>query len=243
MQRYFIKKDNILNNMALIKDDDYYHITKVMRMKLHDHIIICNNEDSWLAEIENITSDTVVVRLKEKLIEKKELPANVTIAHGIVCREKMEEVIDKITQLGATNYIPIQMQRCTAKIADDKYEKKLIRMNKIAKEAAEQSHRTKLLTVEAPLTFNELLKLYDKYDLCLYAYEITTNTSTIKTLISEKKYQNILVLIGPEGGISEEEARKLSENNFIAINLGPRILRTEVAPTYVMAAISCLLEE
>lgn len=242
MQRYFVNQNNIRNNFVYINGDDYSHITKVMRMKKGDRVIVCNNFQSWLCEIDNFTNDTVVAMIIEELHEKKELPLSITIAHGIVRREKMEEVIDKITQLGANYYIPVAMEYCNAKFNDEKLERKLERMNKIAKEASEQSHRTRLLKVNKPIDFKNFITQISQYDLCLYAYEVISKGKSLKEILKDKTYHNVLILIGPEGGISKKEVEILNQNAFIPISLGPRILRTEVAPSYILAAISYELE-
>lgn len=242
MQRYFVAINQINGNKVVILGDDFHHITKVMRMKQGDKIVVASNGKSWLCEIVDFFEKEVHARIVEELHENKELPVLVTIAHGLVRREKSEEVIDKITQLGAFEYVQVVMERSNVKLNDEKLDKKIERMNKIAKEASEQSHRTNKLLVSKPLTFKELLKNTKKYDLLLYAYEKAEQDKSLKKLLTTNKYQNILVLIGPEGGISEQEVRILEENNFLPITLGPRILRTEVAPTYVMAAISYQLE-
>lgn len=242
MQRYFVESNSIINGYVYIKNDDYHHITKVMRMKIDDDIIVCDNKCSYLCKLNEINSEIVVAKIIKQLDEKKELPVSVTIAHGVVRREKAEEVIDKITQLGASKYLMVSMERCNVKLNDEKISKKIDRMNKIAKEASEQSHRQKKLIVVEPINFQTLLKLKKDYDLCLYAYELIDKDESFKNVLKLKKYQSILVLVGPEGGISQKEAKMLNESGFIPISLGPRILRTEVAPTYIMAAISYELE-
>lgn len=243
MQRYFVDPNNVYENKVIITDGDYHHITKVMRMKEGNNVLVSDGINSYKCVISQITDCEVELEILETLNEKKELPVKVTIAHGITRREKMEEVIDKITQLGASFYLPINMERCNVKFNDEKLDRKMERMNKIAKEAAEQSHRTSLLTVEKPVSFKEMINLKNKYDLCLYAYEITSKDKSLKEVLKENSYENIIILIGPEGGISDKEVDILNKNNFLPVSLGPRILRTEVAPTYAMAAISYELEE
>ena len=89
--------------------------------------------------------------------------------------------------------------------------------------------------------FNELLKLANDFDICLYASTtLNPKDQSFKKIIREQKYKNILILVGPEAGIDESEISKLSE--WTAITLGPRILRTEVAPLYIMSAIGYELE-
>lgn len=242
MQRYFVKFSAICGNQIQIIGSDYHHITKVMRMKIGDQVYVASENNSWLCHIESIGESIVYLEIDQRLDEQKELPLEVTIAQGIVRREKMEEVIEKITALGASAYIPIEMERCNVKLHDEKIEKKWERMNKIAKEAAEQSHRTRLLDINRPISFQSLLTSAIHYDLCLYAYEVTTRGKSLKEILQKGHYQRVLVLIGPEGGMSEKEVCQLDKNNFVSVHLGPRILRTELAPTYVLSAISYELE-
>ncbi len=242
MQRYFVECSAICGNEIQIIGSDYHHITKVMRMKMGDQVYVASENKSWLCHIKFIDESIVYLEIDQPLDEKKELPVEVTIAQGIVRREKMEEVIEKITPLGAATYVPIEMERCNVKLYDEKIDKKWERMNKIAKEAAEQSHRTNLLNINRPISFSSLLTMAPRYDLCLYAYEVTSRGKSLKEILQRGQYQRILVLIGPEGGLSEKEVGQLEKNNFVPVHLGPRILRTELAPTYVLSAISYELE-
>lgn len=241
MQRYFVS-EKILTDVVVINNDDYFHITKVMRMKKDDSVYLCDCEKSYVAQIKEITKTEVILKIISTLEEKKELPVNVTIAHGIIRKEKMEETIEKVSALGATNYVPVEMERCNAKFHDDKIEKKMIRLNKIAKEACEQSHRTNLLKVENPISFKEMLKNSSNYDLKLVAYENTNPEESLRKILQNNKYQNIIILVGPEGGISEKELETLIKNGFYKVSLGPRILRTELAPVYAMSVIGYELE-
>ena len=99
MQRYFVNKNQVNNNVITINGDDFHHISKVMRMKENDKVIVSNNETSWLCEISLFNNNEVLLNIIEELKEEKELPVSVTIAHGVVRREKLEEVIDKIHTL------------------------------------------------------------------------------------------------------------------------------------------------
>ena len=181
MQRYFVEKI-IENQNITISNDDYYHITKVMRMKQGDNVYVCDGNISVVASIIEITKNEVILEIKEKLNEKKELPVSVTIAHGI---------IRKVSALGASIYQPVEMERCNAKFHDDKLDKKMIRLNKIAKEACEQSHRTALLKVLNPISFKNFLKESSKYDLLLVAYENTNPEETLKKVLQNNKYNSI----------------------------------------------------
>lgn len=242
MQRYFINTE--IKDKVEILGTDFHHIKNVMRMKTGDKVYLSNNENSYLAKIDAILNDRVLLSIIEKIDYESEMPYKVTIAQGLVRREKKEEVIRRITELGAYRYIPVIMDRSIVKYnGDDKIERGRL----IIKEASEQSHRNHLMELYNTITLNDLIKNKDEFDLCLFAYEDSGRSSNFKLKeylkeIKESEKENILVIIGPEGGFSDKEVTTLLNNGFKAVGLGPRILRTETAPLYVMSAISYELE-
>ena len=243
MQRYFINKEAIdyLNKTAYITGNDVHHIKVVMRMSIGDKVYLCDNDKSFIAEITSINDDLVEFNLVEEILENPELDIEVTICHGLVSREKKEETIQKITQLGASKYIPGMMKNSVVKIVKEKEQKQTERLQKIAKEASEQSHRIKELIVSNPITFKEMLKLKNEYDVCLFASTVLEkDSSNFKKVLRNKEFKKILILVGPESGIDKTEIEQLQ--GWIPISLGPRILRTEVAPLYILSAISYELE-
>lgn len=240
MQRYFLDETtniDVNNKRVTITGDDFHHIKNVMRMKIGDKIYVCYQNHTYLSEIIEISSDEVIAIIHQELIENKELPCNVTIAQGLVRKEKMEEVIDHITELGATFYLPVVMTRSNVKLKEEKLDKKMVRLNKIAKEAAEQSHRTSVLKVLEPTDFKTFIKNSINYDLCLVAHVDGENPLYLGDAIGE--YNNILILVGPEGGIDDKEIKILKDAKFKFVSLGKRVLRTEVAPSYIMSIIDC----
>lgn len=243
MQRYFLNNPIVINNLITISGQDFHHIKNVMRMKINDKIYVCFNNLSYFAKIKEFNNDSVTIEIEEQERRKVELDVDITIAHGLVRREKKEEVIRRICELGAHEYIPVIMERSIVKVKDDD-NNKLSRQKIIIKEACEQSHRQKLMEISPTLSLKQLIDKSLQYDLLLFAYEESgrENNYNLKKYLKEFKGKNILVLIGPEGGFSETEINLLEENNFKAIGLGPRILRTETAPLYVMSVISYELE-
>ena len=244
MQRYFLDNQEIINNHIEISGSDFHHIKNVMRMNVNDEVYICLSGVTYIARLERFETQKVVFEIINKIETTSEMPYDVALAQGLVRREKKEEVIRRITELGATLYIPVNMERSIVKANGDE---KLERQKTIIKEASEQSHRDKKMELSKTIDFKELLKLKDKYDLCLYAYEESgrANNYNLKKYLKDLKKENkksILILVGPEGGISPKEVEKLNENGFYPIGLGPRILRTETAPLYIMSAISYELE-
>ncbi|MFD2751280.1 16S rRNA (uracil(1498)-N(3))-methyltransferase [Virgibacillus siamensis] len=248
LQRYFVPEENWRESIVLIHDDDAHHIHRVMRCHEGDRII-CNHPGGSAAICRIISIGPAEVRtsIDEWLSESAELPVDVTIAQGIPKSDKFELVLQKGTELGANAFIPVQSERSVALWNDKKMEKKLSRFQKIVKEASEQSHRNRIPDILQVLSVEKMAAYLDKYDVKLFAYEEEAKSMPGKSLGSVinnlEKGSNVLVYIGPEGGISEKEAAVLTEHYFTPIRLGPRILRTETASLYVLASISYHLEE
>ena len=247
MQRYFLKNSQFQNGKVSVTDDDAHHMKRVMRMKNGDTFIGCNeNKECFYVEITEIETDFVQGKIIEQINQTIEIPIEVTIAQGLPKGDKFEWVLQKGTECGAANFIPVKMERCVAKIDAKKESKKVERWTKIVKEAAEQSHRQSLPKVSSIMEFKNLLNMAKNYDACLFAYEEIAKTGEMsqlkKTINSLSPGSTLLILVGPEGGISENEEALLRESGFLPCALGPRILRTETAPIYILSAISYALE-
>jgi 16S rRNA (uracil1498-N3)-methyltransferase len=247
MQRYFINDRYSEDQPVVISGEDFHHIVRVMRMKEDDHIfVVFHDNTSAVARIETISSDSVGVRVVKWETGTKELPIKVAIASGLPKGDKLELIFQKGTELGADRFIPFNAGRSIVKWDEKKAKKKLDRWGKILKEAAEQSHRNVVPSVSSPVSFKELLTLSEQFDYTLVAYEEEARSgeqgNLSKTLSSIKDGQSILVVFGPEGGLTEKEVDLCKKEGFLACGLGPRILRTETAPLYVLAAISYQLE-
>ncbi|AYV67193.1 16S rRNA (uracil(1498)-N(3))-methyltransferase [Niallia circulans] len=240
MQRYFAKNEE---DTFFIQEDDYHHIVRVMRMDIDDEIYCVNSlQQAARCRIEKISENEVIAKVVQWLEGEIELPVSVSIVSGLPKGDKLEWIIQKGTELGAFKFIPFIAARSVVKWDEKKGGKKLVRWNKIAKEAAEQSHRTMIPEVSSPISIKELIKLSEGYNVKLIAYEEEAregeSSVLTKSLQSMTKGQSILALFGPEGGLTESEVALLKEHGFMTCGLGPRILRTETAPLYLLSAVS-----
>jgi len=240
MQRYFV--DHINETQATITGEDVHHITRVMRMSVGDSIFCCYNDRVAICTITEITNDTVLANVVEWVENSNELPIKVCIASGLPKGDKLEYVIQKGTELGASEFVPFVAARSIVKWDEKKGQKKVERWGKIAKEAAEQSHRGMVPNVTKPLSFRELLSFSQSYTYKVVAYEEDAkrgeNSNLARLLSQMQNGESLFVVIGPEGGLTEKEVSSLIENEFISCSFGPRILRTETAPLYVLSAVS-----
>ncbi|MBM7645807.1 16S rRNA (uracil1498-N3)-methyltransferase [Scopulibacillus daqui] len=243
MQRYFVNKEQISEQTITLLADDAKHIQKVMRMNPGDRLICADNEGNvYLCEIQSLESDCITAVIKKQLEENAELPIHVTIVQGLPKGDKLEFIVQKGTECGARAFIPLKAERSISKWAVNKVDKKLSRLKKIAKEAAEQSHRTYIPEIGRPVSIDQLIKMSDHYHKKIVAYEETAKAGeqhALPKILNEiKANERLIAVIGPEGGFSPEEVQKLEQAGFTSCGLGNRILRTETAPLYVLSAAS-----
>ncbi|BBP90831.1 ribosomal RNA small subunit methyltransferase E [Bacillus safensis] len=184
-----------------------------MRMKAGQEIL-CLTTDGFeaLSKIDTITKEEVICHLESWTNQDRELPIRVTIASGLPKGDKLELIIQKGTELGASAFIPFQAARSITKL-DQKSHKKRERWEKIAKEAAEQSYRNIIPRVYSVSTFKELTQLAGEFDKCVVAYEESSKEgeqSRFQTVLQQMKGgQTLLVVFGPEGGLAEKEIEEL----------------------------------
>ncbi|MEH7353207.1 16S rRNA (uracil(1498)-N(3))-methyltransferase [Neobacillus drentensis] len=242
MQRYFVNKQ-ANDDRFFIVEEDRHHIVKVMRMQIGDQIICVDPEGKQaVCRLAEITDESVVADVVQWKDEVTELPISITIASGLPKGDKLEWIIQKGTELGAHQFLPFAAKRSVVKWDEKKAAKKIERWQKIAKEAAEQSHRAFMPEIVSPMSFKELLTKSKDFNYKLAAFEDESRngetsvfSSTLKKI---NKGESLLLVFGPEGGLANEEVQLLKEHGFGLCGLGPRILRTETAPLYALAAIS-----
>lgn len=232
MQRYFTNDFN--NDIFTLSESDTYHITKVMRYKQKDKIEVVYNEKMYISEIVE-TSPIVQAKKITEIMENSELSLKVTLVQSLVKEQKMDYILQKTTELGIDKIIPFQAERSIVK-QNDKINKKLDRWQTIIKEASEQSKRTIIPKVIPVVSLKELEEI-EGYD---YKFIATVNEKqqNLKKVLSKvEKGATIVIVVGPEGGFTNEEEEKLINRGFIPISLGKSVLRTETAGLFFMSAV------
>ena len=232
MQRYFVK--NIQEDKVILGTEDSYHIKRVMRMKIGDKIEIVYQEKVYLGQIEAL-DDQVQAKLIEELASSKQHIRPITLAQALVKEQKMDYFLQKATELGVTEIIPFCAERSIVK-ADKQDEKRKIRWEKIVKEASEQSKRTDLVKIHSILSLRELSQL-DNYDVKIIC-SVSEKEKNLKKLLSNiPNSATMLFVIGPEGGLSDQEEQTLMDSGFQRVSLGDTVLRTETAGLFIMSAV------
>ncbi len=231
MQRYFCKEKE--NDIFTLSSEDSYHITKVMRYNIGTNIEIVYDNTLYIANIINLSG--LVKAQVIKIVDENINSYFVTIAQSLVKEQKMDYILQKGTELGASCFIPLDVTNSIVKL-NGKENKKIERWRKVVKEASEQSKRLDIPIVTNILSIDDLVK--EKYDLKILC-SVNETSKNIKTVLSNiKQSDRILFVIGPEGGFTDQEEQKLKNNDFISTSLGSRVLRTETASTFVLSIIN-----
>ncbi|MNW25232.1 Ribosomal RNA small subunit methyltransferase E [compost metagenome] len=248
MQRYFIPPGHFLEDSVVVEGEDARHIARVMRSRPgHQFIVSDGISREALVEIEEIGAERVAAVIIEKLDMTSEPQVQVTVAQSLPKGDKMELVIQKCTELGAYAFVPFLSDRTVVQYDGKKEAKRLERWRKIAKEAAEQSHRNRIPELTAPLSWKQLLASFTGYDLVCYCYEKESGRQLRDVIAPFMQGRDngapaprILLVIGPEGGFTEQESVEAETAGAQSTGLGRRILRAETAG---MTALACILYE
>lgn len=246
MQRYFIQQTQISEEIML-PADIYKHAVVVLRMKVGAKFeLVSQDQTIHLMEITRIENKSAYAKLCERYVKEVELPVKVSIVCGVSKGDKAEWIVQKGTELGANQFIFYNADYSVAKWDAKKAPKKCERLSKIAQAAAEQSHRTIIPTVKFVQDFNEILQMESTQKIVAYE-EAAKEGEKSQLLLSlrqlkKEKTPHLLALFGPEGGISTKEITRLKQADFTLVGMGPRIMRAETAPLYLLSALSFMFE-
>ena len=248
MPKFFVKQDQIKEDIIEIKEEDIKHIKNVLRKEINDEIEICNQEngDNYKCKIEQINQENIKCRIIEKIENRKESQIYVDIYQGLPKVDKMELIIQKSVELGVYRIIPTNMKRCIVKIEAKEEHKKIERWQKISEVAAKQSGRNLIPKVENITNVKKISNELEQYDILLVAYEEeqenTLKQELVKIKQEKKEKLNIGIVIGPEGGIDKEEIEILKQSGAKIVTLGHRILRSETVSLNILSIIMYELE-
>ncbi len=243
MPRFFADKNNVKDGKILIVGDDAYHIARALRMAEGDALTVADGEGREYSCILTRIRDTECeCRIASEREARTESPVKVTLFMAYPKGDKLETVIQKAVELGARRIVPFESSRCVKRPRADRADKQTERLSRIAKEAAKQCGRAMVPEVSLPVSFSEMLALASEAELGLFCFEGEEQKSLKSAFEEHRHVGSIAVVVGCEGGFSDEEACKISEAGLVSVTLGKRILRCETAPLYVLSAISYFFE-
>lgn len=247
MARFFISPEDIDRdgNTAEIRGEDAYHIARSLRMAEGDGVTLCDGRGTdYSCRLTRIRDDECTVEILDTHPSESEPSAKITLFMAYPKGDKLETVIQKAVELGAAEIIPFESSRCIKRPSAEKDGRRLTRLTRIAKEAAKQCGRGIIPEVLPTLRFREVLARRGEFDAVLFAYE-GEGTVSLRSVLEGMRGdtpRRLAVVVGSEGGFSPEEAKEARDAGFTPVNLGPRILRCETAPDYILSAISYAFE-
>ncbi len=243
MPHFFVDKSSIASDTLFIDGDDARHISRSLRMAVGDGLSVSDGEGRvYSCELTKIRDERCEARILGSTLSEAESPVSITLYMAYPKSDKLEAIIQKSCELGAMKIVPFESSRCIKRPSEDKAEKRLLRFNRIAKEACGQCGRGSLATVGGTLSFCEVISECKEYDLALFCYEGDGTIPLPQLLSAARSAKSIAVVVGSEGGFSPEEAAEAKSAGLSMTGLGKRILRCETAPSFVLSAISYAFE-
>lgn len=229
MQQYFTDRPIKLNQPITLSSEQVHHIAHVMRMTKDDDILISDETGIYYCSLKFLSNQVLAVPYK--IYEhNSEHPFQINLYMALIKNDKWELVLQKASELGVTKVIPVITSRTVVKL-NDNHPKKLERWRKIAQEACEQAHRTKKVIITDSIKLTEVCYEKDLLNIIAYENEEANHIGTIKI------DKDVNLIIGPEGGFSDNEIKRLVKMGYQTYSLGKRILRAETAVFYALSII------
>ena len=235
--RFFVNPPQInwQEKKASISDQEQTHkISRVLRLRENDQIVLLDGTGLiYNAQITSFFSRAIQCRLLSRRTINTEPELKITIAQSLLKSPKFDYIFQKCTEIGVSEFIPVTTERTVVRINEEEVsrdiDRRVNRYQKIAVDAAEQSERGFVPIIKNFMTIDELCKTnLAAYDLKLICAE-RSQTNGIKEVLNsvQTKIQKILLLVGPEGGFSENEIKQVLSSGFTSVSLGKRIYRSE----------------
>lgn len=239
-KRFFVNKEDVLQDSIKLIGEEHIHLSKVLRLKVGD-VVECfyDNSQILVCEIKLITKNETILKIVKSYDCDSNPKTKITLFQALPKLDKLELVAQKLTELGVSKIVPFSSTFCIAKDNGNKIE----RLKKITISACKQCGRTSLIEIENTKKFSDIVDMVKRYDLVVFANE-TENNVKLKEVLKDKKLENVAYIVGSEGGFSKQEIDELIKlDNVYSITLGKRILRTETASIALGALLSYELGE
>lgn len=247
MSRFFVEPDQIMGDSVTISGEELVHLARVLRLGPGSPITVCDGSgQEYRAVLQEVGPEMAMAQITAIVNSLVEPRVKITLVQGIPKADKMDLIIQKGTELGICEFLPVFTERTVVELSGAKAQRRVARWQRIAKEAAKQSRRTIVPTVYHPMSWRECLAMYSEKGqgrLGLFPWETFSGQGLREVLSVNPDLRQvgssleIWLFIGPEGGWSEREAGEAGAMGIIAVSLGARILRTETAGIVAAALV------
>lgn len=229
MHRFFIPTPLFQTPEIILPAEVSQQISRVLRLKTGTDILLLDDQGfEYLARLCEVQASQCTATIIEKRTASGEPATRLTLIIGLTQREKFEMILQKCTEVGVSTFVPVISSRTLIQKPRD-VEDKYPRWKKIIQEAAEQSHRGHIPTLEPVIKIDDALKMMNQKDSLKIVLWEDENKTTLKNALQSCQKRDITIIIGPEGGLSVEEVAAAQRSGFMPATLGRRILRMETA--------------
>lgn len=236
MVRFFVPPEVVQSDFFVLTGENADH-AKVLRLKCGEKVLICDGQgNECLCTISDVSAGQISLVVQKRQVSQSEPVVKASIYMAFPKADKLEHVIQKATELGASEVVVFPSSRCVSRPDEKSLKKKLERWQKIAASAAEQSGRGVVPRVKVLHSYQEALAHASQADLSILFYE-NERATTLRMALEEKPYHTISLLTGPEGGLEPKEVEMAKEAGMHICTLGSRILRCETAPLCALSAV------
>lgn len=241
LRRFLIRPESIQGQEAVIRDPgEIRHISKVLRLKAGEPVILFDGKGKeYRGVISGLARDAISLKVEEALEAAAESALRIILGVALLKPSRFDWLLQKTTELGVSEIVPFYGLGVVPRWKDEQARIKQWRWKKIVAEAAKQSGRARVPVVHSPRPFEESLVPGLGEGAKIFLWENEKNRTLQKALVQPAS--PIYALIGPEGGFSDEEARKAEQAGFLSVRLGPRILRAETAGIVIASLLQFLL--
>ncbi len=233
MHRFFVLADNIQGDIAYIDKQETRHMKKVLRLKAGDKVILFDgNGQEYQALLMEDTNNGLLAQITEMLVKEHSPEISLYLVQSIAKGDKMDNIIQKATEIGVAVIYPILSERTIVRLQGDNAAKKVIRWQHIAREACKQCRRNVVPVVKPIMDMNSIYKeIGDSPAIMLYENEKNNGLRKVLYNIQNQVSTSgkLSLVVGPEGGFSDTEVNNADKQGVNIASLGPRILRTETA--------------
>lgn len=244
MPTFFIESEFVSPQTIRITDPLLRHLRDSLRLDRGDELTVTDRAGvRYRTEIVEVTATALEARILDKATAPQRTSPTVVLAQALLKGEKMDWVIQKATELGIDRLVPVQTKHSVIKIQPERLDHQRTRWERIALEAAQQSERWTLPTIEVPRDLTSLFQQQAAAAAKVILAERSRNVPLMTVRLPTDPEQTVVMLIGPEGGWDQEELREAADAGFQAVTIGTRILRAETAAIAAISIVQSRLGE
>ena len=233
--RFYDPQSLQLDQLVELNDTVVQHVCRALRMRVGDELILFNGDGlEYKAQLETVEKRRASARITQQDDRHIESPLDIRIGQSLSRGERMDYAVQKATEMGMQQMFPLFSERCEVKLSTDRQDKRIRHWQQVAISACEQSGRCKVPTIGAPQTLEQWVKQEDA------ELKLVLHHHTATPLAEMDAPASIALLIGPEGGLTEQEVELARDHGFQPVAFGPRVMRTETAPVAALALLQYL---